>query len=227
MKYQYGRILICKASIAYCVVLFLLAWIGDWEYNYRILGGFVATGNINVLQIMQWTLSVFPPIFMATLFWESESGNMYYFTILRCKSVAQWCHSRFETVFFLNASYYILALGLKFLFQPVYLFFIESLLGGAQFILHTTLISFTLIYILTRFKSAHIAVSLFCFIEILLPTVGAAIPHLSKFLLPFWGMSYYTSQFRNVECYHWVVQSISFILLILFNIIIVARLKKQ
>lgn len=193
------------------------------------LGGFTATGSVDVLGTIRWNFCILPPVLVSTVFFAREIGSMYIFTLLRVKSVSQWCRAHFCAIYFINIVYFFATLcyGFVYTFHPHYSLR-ELLLFGMEFTFHTTMVSFLPIFSRIFIKSVHASLVTFLFVEGFGVVVGSVIPKASPYLLGYWGMANNANYLFDSESKHFAfTQGFTFAFTVILASIAIAYLKKH
>lgn len=178
------------------------------------------TGGLDLLSAMLWNLCVLPPVSVSILYIIHEFEVLFFYTVLRSKSILHWWLARFTAIVFLNYAFYCFVQIILTLTRCNHLIPEQTFKIAILFPLHTTLLS-TLCCGGAILFSSRGAISLYLLMEGVLVMIGMVYPPISPFLIPYWGMTCATGDF-------WVSPVLaSLVLLLIFNIAVIWYIKKH
>ena len=178
------------------------------------------TGGLDLLSAMLWNLCVLPPVSASILYIIHEFEVLFFYTVLRSKSILRWWLVRFASIVFLNYAFYCLAQILLTLICHNQFISEQGFKIAMLFPLHTTVLSILCCHGVVLFSSRG-AVAFYLLVEGALVIIGTTFPRICPFLLPYLGMICIVGDV-------WIATALASLLLVaILNVSIIWRIKKR
>lgn len=173
--------------VAVCLMLFLFCVRSSTTILFQGFSAANSMGRLDLLKTMEWNLCILPPVSASLLFIAPELGVLSTYTVLRTSTMRRWWLARFGAMAMINYVFFFFALGVLTLFAGNTMQWAQWLPTAALFPLHTTVLS-ALCCCGILLSSSRAAVIIYLLIEAGLLLIGLALPPVSLFLIPYWGM---------------------------------------